>query len=48
MPAQLQPDKVTLRNALGSTATVMLYGATLVSWKPAKDGRERIFVRWGC
>ncbi|KAI9015516.1 galactose mutarotase-like domain-containing protein [Hyaloraphidium curvatum] len=45
MPAKTEPDRVSFTHAATkSSAVVYLYGATLTSWKPGKDGRERIFV----
>jgi glucose-6-phosphate 1-epimerase len=37
-------DRVFLRSADGATAGIHLHGAHLVSWRPATDGEERLFL----
>jgi glucose-6-phosphate 1-epimerase len=36
--------RVSLRSADGATAEVHLHGAHLLSWRPATDGQERLFL----
>jgi glucose-6-phosphate 1-epimerase len=44
MPRALAKDRVSLRSADGATAEVHRHGAHLVSWRPATDGAERLFL----
>lgn len=41
MPVNQTPTKVTLSHPSGSSAEVLFFGATILSWK-TKDGKVRI------
>ncbi|KZT65125.1 galactose mutarotase-like protein [Daedalea quercina L-15889] len=48
MPVDLQSDRVVLQHPRGSSAEVLLYGATVISWKSGSTANpqpiERLFV----
>ncbi|TFK77089.1 galactose mutarotase-like protein [Pluteus cervinus] len=48
MPVEIQSDKVVLRHPRGSSAEVLLYGATVISWRCPTERNpeiaERLFV----
>lgn len=50
MPVEISDSKVTLVHPNGASVTVLLYGATVISWKSPSEGRddqqtkERLFV----
>ncbi|THH17005.1 hypothetical protein EW146_g3727 [Bondarzewia mesenterica] len=45
MPIEKAQGKVILKHPKGSSAEILLYGATVISWKaPGPSGSERLFV----
>src|SRR4051812_22855354 len=38
------PELISIRSADGATAEISRHGAHVVSWRPATDGQERLFL----
>jgi len=43
MPVDVRQDRVKITHPNGSSAEILFYGATVISW--IQDGIERLFVR---